>query len=101
MILKFKGFGDNWCFVEGTHIATAKVMTTGIKRNDPNELGEDPYTELQDRISAVTGITNPQFIGEVLDPPFIVTVDVDGEEYAIATEAYILNDNGKTIERLK
>lgn len=101
MILKYRGFGDNWCFVEGTHIVTAKVPNTfPLSEVEDGLGGVDYYKKLKDRISAETGMYNVRFIGEVLCPPFVVAVDVDGDEYAIATEAYILNDNGKTIERL-
>ena len=96
MILKYKGVVGDWFFAEGKNIRTVTVMTKGISRFD----GKDDDAVLLDRIREETGIYNPIPVGDVLGHPFVVVVDIDGQEYAIATEAYILNDNGKTIERL-
>lgn len=105
MILKYRGYGNNWCFKEGDSIVTAKVKTTEISGTDGNDMFNDCYRELEHRIREEVKADRVHFIGEVFSLPVIAVVAVGGvggysDTYAISTEAYLLNDNGKTIERL-
>lgn len=105
MVLKYRGFNKNWCFVEGDSIVTARVETSGIKTQSevPGVVG-DCYKELQNKIGEETEMWNVRFIGEVLKYPVVTVVSVGKDTFAFATstatEVFILNDNGKTIERL-
>lgn len=105
MVLKYKGFNNNWVFVEGKIITVATVSTEGIDTSSelPGTLS-NCYKKLADRISKETGLDNFRWVGEVFMCFYVVVVQVGDETYVfsvdVALESYILNDNGKTVERL-
>ena len=105
MIFKYRGFNKNWCFVEGKSIVTARVSTQGISaQSEWPDMPGNCYSELENRIGEETGMWGARFIGEVFMYPSVFVVSVDGETFALATntatEAYLVNDNGKTVERI-
>lgn len=92
MILKYRGYNKNWCYIEGDEIVTAVINTSGIASDSP-----DGYMALANKIEKDTMINNVKFIGEVLSTPLIVIASVDGVSYAIANDVYILNTKGQIV----
>ena len=98
MILKFKDNHGNWVFLEGDIVCVSRVE---VKK--PHDI-VDCNKILVEQIFNETNISIEGFYGDIDNAQFVNAVVVGKGEYRIAiasgVPAYILNDNGKTIERL-
>ena len=106
MILKYRSHNKNWCYHEGKSVVSALV-------NNPKGIGPDePCTKLSiedfvkrtketnELIEKETGMRPMIAIGEIYDSQLIACVSIDNTVYALAVDAYLINDNGKVIEKL-
>jgi hypothetical protein len=98
MIFKFKSDHGNWVIVEGNPICFSRVEV----KKPPDTV--DCNKILCEQILNETNISIEGFYGDIDNAEYVNAVVVGKGDYRVAiasgVPAYILNDNGKTIERL-
>lgn len=112
MILQYRGFKNNWVFEDSEIIATTKLNLNDFI-NKPSErrimIGIDGIKELHERIDGI--IRNEigdldgritYFVGDVnfSDLELVSIVMLKNKIYVLNSEAYLLNDSGKTISKI-
>ena len=106
MILKYRSHNKNWCYVEGRSVVSAIVNNPkGIGPNEPcAKLSIEDFVkrmkETNELIEKETGMIPMIGIGDLCDSQLIACVSIDNTVYALAVDAYLINDNGKVIEKL-
>lgn len=102
MTIKFRGLNKNWCFVEAD-----EVVYTMINTQFPNcKEGADKYKLLEKRIKeeALMYSESVRFVNDIFDKPMVAVAHLRNKNetriYVFGSEAYLLNTEGKTIEKL-
>ncbi len=113
MILKYRGYNFNWCFIEAESFTVAQVHLPEAAENEPQTSDEELeqisqcYQRAQETIKTTSGFggDNIRFlIGDTdlrkLSHCTAVVPAMSAECLVFCKEAYLMTDTGKTIERI-
>jgi hypothetical protein len=112
MILQYKGFNRNWIFEESEMIATTKLnLNDFISRPDERKMtdGLEGLKELHEKIDNIIRSEIGNFRDKInyfvwdtkiTDLEVVSVVMLEDKIYVLNSEAYLLNNNGKTVLRV-
>lgn len=112
MILKYRGYMNNWCYMEAQQFTVGRVVLKDVPPCDINlqelSLIERDYRFKEKQIREEIGLENEPItllIGNELFESgreyVVVLAEKDQREaFVLSREAYLMTDNGKTIERI-
>ena len=114
MILKYRGFNNNWVYVEAKEFVVAKLLMPKTdedqkRSSDPNETlsfikakHDETVNHIYKETSCPPDTIDFRVKGNIADITYFVVVMPYGFEiaYVLNTEAYLMTDSGKTVERI-
>lgn len=111
MILQYRGFNNNWIFEESKSIGYTKINLNDFLGIPENRKTEDGIEGIKNTIEKIEKIIISEtgteahivyYVGNTnfIDLELISVVMLIGVTYVINSEAYLLNDLGKTIVKI-
>ena len=114
MILKYRGYMKNWCYMEYPSFTVARLAFEKPKCAE-SHTREEALREASIQSHKIDGIIREEvgldpddrityLIGDELFEPergfTVVIPDDNSEAFVLTKEAYLMTDNGKTVERI-